>query len=329
MVMRKPPRLSCLFPLLLAGCMPTPPTEPIQLPPTTVAAIDYRSMRTTRMTGTRFTPPAYTQTTRIDHPVDPTMPTQPTDPTGPAAPSLGMLDWRVDFDAHITTSPALFLPAWPTADDENDRVWAVVHTGGGWMLRAYYHIYKPANAPPDICFDTPIAADTDNGAISLSFDGQTAYLATSDGTLYGVANRATCDGQTYAATWAVGLGAGVAHTSPWLDTNNVLYVADLSGRLHAIDATTHIEAAGFPATISSSALRSTPVVALGKVWIGDAAGQLLVINSATGAVDVSVNLCRGTCGAADAIYSSVFVDLASGLVTVGVNGRMISVPSTC
>src|SRR5206468_1415327 len=126
--------------------------------------------------------------------------------------------------------------------------------------------------------------------------------------------------------WTANLGASVSWSTPWIDfaATGFMYVADLSGKVSALDtATGTVKWQKSPAGTS---FHGSPIVYNNILWIGGDDGRLYRMDATTGdPLGSGTSLCLGTCGAFDQIWSGGYIDTVNNKLLIGVNKRLISI----
>src|SRR5262249_9497049 len=133
------------------------------------------------------------------------------------------------------------------------------------------NVYGPG--APVVTKSPALDAGIDGSAILASIAGDFAYAVTTAGTVYAIK---TADGTI---SWQRSVGSAVSWSTPWIDfvpIPPVLYVADLGGKVTAINSSTGAVNHTSPAI--GSPIHSSPIVFNNMVWVGADDGKLYRFN---------------------------------------------------
>jgi hypothetical protein len=240
---------------------------------------------------------------------------------------LGTPNWQINESQTINSTPAIYV-AGSGLDNTVDRV---IIEGAGSPAHYIGIVSNVYGASPTVTASPAIDSALDGTGILLSLDGTLAYVATSGGRVYAVK---LSDG-TFA--WGpITLPAGVSWATPWLDyssTPNALYIADTSGTVTKLDATTGGMLWQNNVT-GGAAIHSSPILYNDILWLGADDGSLHRASPTSGnQIQSGTSLCMtaGACGTNDQIWSAPFIDSVANILLITVNKRLLQIsidPST-
>ncbi len=179
-------------------------------------------------------------------------PTQPTTPNTAPAPAKRTTPWPVIIIAAVTVIPAFMgilyqLNRDPADDGTTDAA--------GLLAWRYTGVKQAVTAPP-----------------AVSPDGAIVYMAPAEGE-----GIVAVDAETDRLRWAASLGGATAGP---VATGDLVYVANLTGILFAVDPLTGVER--WRATAGGT-YEAAPTVRDGVLFIGNRDGHLYALDAATGA----------------------------------------------
>jgi hypothetical protein len=213
------------------------------------------------------------------------------------------VDWNITTGAPVTASPATYGPGWTTSSTSDVLYFAVNGNGSGKGISAgtsptaansnVFALTNLYTATPTLKWSTSVASGVNRNGITVSLDGSRVYVLDSGGHLYcftaagsGTA-AATCSNGSTGTFSTYSGGNAVNGSSPWYDFNSGdVYFGDDAGYVHRVNGTTGAVKWKFqpgPTTSYRTAIKSSPVVFNGFVYIGDDYGQLFrILDYATG-----------------------------------------------
>jgi hypothetical protein len=229
-----------------------------------------------------------------------------------------MGNWILPEGMQITTSAAVLVLG-TTQDPTKDRL-AIEgsDTGSDHYVGILSNIYT---ATPTVLKSADLGAPlADHTSILSSLDGTVVYVITSGGMIRAIK---VADGTTVWSTAAMGAVSG---STPWIDFGNGVIYAVAGGKLVAINSANGMAATGWSSPTLSSGSHSSPIAFNGIVWLGDDGGRMHRFDPTSGAeLGTAINMCNGSCGTNDAVWSMGFIDTDNMKFMLGVNKRLIQI----
>jgi hypothetical protein len=246
-------------------------------------------------------------------------------PTDGGTTMMNNLDWNWPTSGAVTSTVALWVANYPNPDPAD----ALFVATKGAKVYKLSNLYQPA---PTLIWTASTPAPVDVSAVALSLDGQSVYALDTSGNLscFAAATGGQCSGWT---AGSVAGGTPVSLVSPWVDyASGDVFFNDNGGGLVRVDGAHGT--VRWRASVSTTAMRSSPIVYNGFVYTGDDFGSYLRIRDTgatpPGPADVERTLlCAApACSPSWAVAGGGAIDVGSGHLYVAAGGQVIELPLT-